>query len=59
MPRGRRSVAESEASKRGLRLGSGEVSPVEGFDGEFGCGKLCKIALGEELVFIFAEREVT
>jgi hypothetical protein len=47
--RGRRSVAESEASKRELRLGSGEVSPIEGFEGGLLVQKAVQNYLGGRL----------
>jgi hypothetical protein len=51
--RGRRSVAEGEASKRELRLGSGEKSSIEGFEGGFWCRKLCKTSRGKALSLSF------
>jgi hypothetical protein len=51
--RGRRSVAESEASKRESRLGSGGKSSIERFEGGVWYRKLCKTTRGEGSVFIF------
>jgi hypothetical protein len=51
--RGRRSVAESEASKRESRLGSGEKSSIEGSKRRFWCRQLLQNYLGEGSVFIF------
>jgi len=36
-----------------MRLGSGEVSPIEDFEGGFWCRKLCKTTRGKGSVFIF------
>jgi hypothetical protein len=36
-----------------LRLGNGEVSPIEGFEGGFWCRKLCKTTWGKALSLSF------